>query len=643
MTRAFPILLTAVALLCPPAFGAAPPAAAKPADTVNDAGSSLGQWSHAYVAFGGTPKYPKGFKNFDWVNPDAPKGGTIYLGNPDRRTSFDKFNPYTLKGSPPTGTLIHMFEPLAVRSGDEPGTVYGLVAEEMLVAPDRSSISFRINPKARFNNGDPVLALDVKHTFDMLMSKGAAPSVRAALDGIDKVTAVDDRTVRVDLKDRSDDSIFNVTSVAIFSHKWGAGPDGKPKPFDQVVTEYPITTGPYVIEATDSGRGITMKRLKDYWAQDLGVRKGMFNFDRVVYRLYKDRAVSMEAFKAGEFDLIQEFVASQFVRGHQGTKWRDGRIVKTTFEHEMGQGHQAYLLNLRRPIFQDRRVREALDYTYDFEKINLYNMRVRAYSLFSNSDFAAKGLPSPGELAILAPFRDKLPPEVFGEPYVPPRTDTGPNALRDNLKKARTLLEQAGWNVDAEGVLRNAKGEPFEMEYLETQGSQQFRNVIWARNLAKVGINFKVRQVDFALYRKRLEAFDFDLVTIRTPDFSIPSAIDYVELFSSKKADVEGSGNFRGVKDPAVDAALKAMEDAKTYDELRDATRALDRIVMHQHYQVPQLFSPGYLTSYWNKFGIPKVQPKYYTTDEYTETWFPTWCVTTWWLKDAAREQQAGS
>jgi len=640
MTRAFPILLTALALLCPPAFGAAP---AKPADTINDAGTSLGQWSHAYVAFGGTPKYPKGFKNFDWVNPDAPKGGTIYLGNPDRRTSFDKFNPYTLKGSPPTGTLIHMFEPLAVRSGDEPGTVYGLVAEEMLVAPDRSSITFRINPKARFNNGDPVLALDVKHTFDMLMSKGAAPSVRAGLDGVDKVTVLDERTVRVDLKDRSDDSIFNVTSVAVFSHKWGAGPDGKPKPFDQVVTEYPITTGPYVIEATDSGRGITMKRLKDYWAQDLGVRRGMFNFDRVVYRLYKDRAVSMEAFKAGEFDLIQEFVASQFVRGHQGVKWRDGRIVKTTFNHEMGQGHQAYLLNLRRPIFQDRRVREALDYTYDFEKINLYNMRVRAYSLFSNSDFAAKGPPGPGELAILAPFRDKLPPEVFGEPYVPPRTDTGPNALRDNLKKARTLLEQAGWNVDAEGVLRNAKGEPFEMEYLETQGGQQFRNVIWARNLAKVGINFKVRQVDFALYRKRLEAFDFDLVTIRTPDFSIPSAIDYVELFSSKKADVEGSGNFRGVKDPAVDAALKAMEDAKTYDELRDASRALDRIVMHQHYQVPQLFSPGYLTSYWNKFGIPKVQPKYYTTDEYTETWFPTWCVTTWWLKDAAREQQAGS
>lgn len=642
MKRALPVLLAFLTLLATPAFAAPAPAApAKARDSVNDGGVPAGEWSHAYVAFGGTPKYPKGFKNFEWVNPDAPKGGTIYLGNPDRRTSFDKFNPYTLKGSPPTGIVIHMFEPLAVRSGDEPATVYGLVAEEMLVPPDRSSITFRINPKARFNNGDPVLAADVKHSFDMLMSKGAAPAVRAQFDGVDKVTIVDERTVRVDLKDRTDDMIFTVAAAPVFSRKWGAGPDGKPKPFDQIVTEYPITTGPYVIEAVDSGRGITLKRQKDYWAQDLGVRKGMFNFDRVVYRLYRDRAVSMEAFKAGEFDMLQEFVASQYVRGHDGAKWRDGRIVKKVFEHEMGQGHQAYLLNLRRPIFQDRRVREALDYTYDFEKINLYNMRVRAPSLFSNSDFQAKGLPSPGELAILEPYRDKLPPEVFGMPYVPPRTDTSPNALRENLKKARTLLEQAGWKVDAEGVLRNAKGEPFEMEYLETQGSQQFRNVIWARNLAKVGINLKVRQVDFALYRKRLEAFDFDLVTIRTPDFAIPSASDYIELFSSKKADVEGSGNFRGVKDPAVDAALKAMEEAKTYEQLRDAARALDRIVMHQHYQVPQLFSQGYLMSYWNKFGIPKVQPKYYTTDESGD--WPVWSVTTWWLKDAEREKQAGS
>lgn len=635
-----------LALLASATVAFAAPGPAKPADAgPNDAGTAPaaapapgGTWSHAYVAFGGEPKYPRGFKAFDWVNPDAPKGGTVYLGNPDRRTSFDKFNPFTLKGSPPTGVSILMIEALAVRSGDEVGTVYGLVAEEMMVAPDKSSITFRIHPKARFYNGDPVSAYDVKHSLDLMKSKGAAPAVRAQWDVVKGATVLDDRTVRFDLAEKTDDAVFTAALTPVLSRKWGVGPDGKQKPLDQIVDEYPITTGPYTIAKTDSGRGIEFRRNPDYWARDLPVRRGQFNFDRVVYRLYRDRAVSMEAFKAGEFDLIQEFVASQYVRGHEGAKWRDGRIVKKVFDHSMGQGHQAYLLNLRRPLFQDRRVREALDYTYDFEKINLYNMRKRAYSLFSNSDFAAQGMPTPGELKLLEPFRDRLPPEVFGMPYQPPRTDTSPNALRENLRKAKALLEQAGWKLAPDGVLRNEKGDPFEFEYLETQGGSQFRNVIWARNLAKLGITFKVRNVDFALYRKRLETFDFDAVTIRTPDFTLPSAQDYQETLGSKTADVTGSGNFRGLKDPAVDAMIAAMSEAKTYDELRDAARALDRIMMHGHYQVPQLYSPGYLMSYWNKFGIPPT-PKYYTTDENSD--FPTWSVTAWWIKDPAARAAA--
>ncbi|MCC6868821.1 MAG: ABC transporter substrate-binding protein [Burkholderiales bacterium] len=608
---------------------AAKPAAAAPAD---------GTWSYAYVAFGGTPKYGKDFKAFDWVNPDAPKGGTLYLGNPDRRTSFDKFNPFTLKGSPPTGVSILMFETLAVRSGDEPDTIYGLLAEGIKVAPDKSSVTFRINPKAKFYNGDPVTAADIKYSFDMLTSKEAAPAVRASLDKVKFGAILDERTIRFDLEERTDDNVFIIAGIPVFSPKWGLGADGKPKRFDEIVTEYPITTGPYTIERTDSGRGIEFKRNPDYWARDLPVRKGMFNFDHVVYRLYRDRAVSMEAFKAGEFDLLQEFVPQQYVRGHDGAKWRDGRIVKRAWEYGMGQGFQAYLLNLRRPMFQDIRVREALDYTYDFEKINVYGLRHRAYSLFSNSDFAAKGLPNEGELKLLEPFRATLPAAVFGEAYVPPRTDTSPNALRENLKKARTLFEEAGWKIGDDGVMRNAKGEPFEFEYLEVQPSN-FRNVVWQRNLAKLGIKMTPRLVDFALYRKRLEAFDFDVVTIRTPDFTIPSALDYTELLGSKAADTPGSGNFRGLKNPAVDAMLEAMSNAKTYDELRDAARALDRIVMQGHYQVPQLFSGAYLMSYWNKFGIPPV-PKYYTTDESGD--LPVWSVATWWMKDpAARKPQS--
>ncbi len=595
--------------------------------------SSAGGWSHAYVAYGLPPKYPRSFKAFDWVNPDAPKGGTAFLGNPDRRSSFDKFNPFTLKGSPPTGVSILMFETLAERSGDEPGTMYGLLAEEMLVAPDKSSITFRIHPKARFYNGDPVTAADVKHSYDMLVSKGAAPAVRAQFQGVKGAQVVDERTIRFDLTERSDDTIFTLGTLPVFSRKWGQTADGKQKPLDEIVTDYPITSGAYTIASTDSGRGIEFIRNPDYWARDLGVRRGQLNFDRIVYRLYADRAISMEAFKAGEFDLIQEYVPQQWVRQHDGAKWRDGRINKKVFTYGMGKGMQAYLLNLRRPMFQDRRVREALDYSYDFEKINLYNERRRSYSVFSNSDFAAVGLPGPGELKLLEPFRGKVPDEVFGPPYQPPRTDTGPNALRENLKKARALLEQAGWKVGSDGILRNAKGEPFEFEYLETQGGPQFRTVTWQRNLAKLGITLNARNVDYALYRKRLEAFDFDAITIRTPDFALPSAVDYVESLGSKNADVTGSSNFRGLKDPAVDAMLAAMVDARTYEELRDASRALDRIVMHGHYQVPQLYSPGYAVSYWNKFGIPATKPLYYTIDENGD--WPVWAVQAWWSKNA--------
>jgi peptide/nickel transport system substrate-binding protein/microcin C transport system substrate-binding protein len=424
-----------------------------------------------------------------------------------------------------------------------------------------------------------------------------------------------------------------VGTLPVFSRKWGQSPEGKPKPFDEIITEYPITTGPYTIESTDSGRRIDLKRNPDYWARDLGVRRGQFNFDKVVYRLYKDRAVGMEAFKAGEFDIVQEFVPQQYVRLHDGAKWRDGRIIKKNFEYAMGKGMQAYLLNLRRPIFQDKRVREALDYSYDFEKINLYDQRRRSYSLFSNSDFAAKGPPGPGELKLLEPFRDQLPPEVFGMPYQPPRTDTSPNALRENLKKARALLEEAGWKVAPDGVLRNARGEPFEIEYLEAQAGNQFRTVTWQRNLAKLGITLKARLVDFALYRKRLEAFDFDLITIRTPDFALPSALDYQDSLGSKSADETGSSNYRGLKSPAVDAMVAAMSAATTYEELRDASRALDRIVTHGHYQVPQLYAPWYSVSYWNKFGIPAVQPKYYAIDENTD--WPPWAISAWWSKDA--------
>ena len=598
----------------------APPAAQVPAASA--------PWVHAYASFG-TPRYAPGFDHFGYVNPAAPKGGTLYLRNPDRRSSFDKLNPYTTQGNSPAGVVLFMLEPLAVLSGDEPQTMYGLLAEAMQVAPDKSYVAFRLHPNARFYNGDRVTAADVKYSFESMSGKYAAPNYQTAFAGVEKCVILDERTVRFDLKERSIDSVFTVgTTLRVFSRKWALRADGQPKRFDEIVSETPITTGPYTIDVSASGRRIEFKRNPGYWARDLGVRRGFFNFDRVVYRYYQDAAVSREAFKAGEFDLYREYGARSWMRQHKGRKWDEGVIKKDPFETGVGQGLQSFQLNLRRPKFQDIRVREALDYTYDFDTLNRYGLFKRANSLFNNSEFAAQGLPSPGELKLLEPFRQSLPAEVFGPAFVAPRTHGRPEELRANLLKARSLFEQAGWKLGADGKLRNAHGEAFEIEYLSP--SEGARMPDWELNLAKLGITLKIRSVDFALYHRRLETFDFDMITIVEGDFTLPSPSDLSTSYMSKTADEQGSNNTRGVKSAAADAVLTAMSSAKTLDELRDAARALDRIVMWNHWQVPDLYVSAEWASYWNRFGMAPTRPKYFTLES-SLTEMPAWAVTTWW------------
>ena len=595
----------------------------------------VGVWTHAYAAFG-PPKYARGFENFEYVNPAAPKGGTLYLGPPDRRTSFDKFNYHTTKGNAPAGLNIFMLEPLAVLSGDEPQTMYGLLAEEMLIAPDKSSITFRLNPKARFYNGDPVTAADVKYSFDSVNGKFASPAARSDFDGVERAVVLDEHTVRFDLKDRSNDVLFKVGVVLrIFSPKWALGPDGKPRQFDQIITEYPITSGPYVIDVADSGRRIEFKRNPQYWARELPARRGFFNFDRVVYRYYKDNDVGREAFKAGEFDLYRENSGRSWARQHKGPKWDDGRINKMPFPTAFGQALQSYELNLRRPKFQDIRVREALGLTYDFEMtVNRYGQYTRADSLFNNSDFAAKGTPTPPELKLLEPFRKELPPAVFGPAYVAPRSNSDPTQLRQNLLKARALFDAAGWKLDAKGVMRNAAGEPFEVEYMKPgEGGGNMQE--WRTNLEKLGGTLKFREVDFALYRRRLEEYDFDMVGIALPRFTLPPVAELAGQYSSKAADEKGNNNFRGVKSAAADSLLQKMANAATLEELRTAAHALDRVVMWNFWQVPDLFISNERVSYWDKFGIPAVRPQYYTIQSPNEDQ-PAWPITAWWIKDAA-------
>ena len=595
-------------------------------------------WVPAYAAYG-EPKYAANFDHFEYANPAAPKGGTLYLRNPDRRTSFDKFNYYTLRGNPPAGLSIFMLEPLTVLSADEPRTMYGLLAQEMLIAADKSSITFRLNPLARFSNGDPVTAADVKYSFDSLAGPYASPTFSAPLVGVRQAVVLDARHIRFDLADKSSDTLFKLGALPVFSLKWGLKPDGTHTRFDELITEYPLTSGPYTIAVADSGRRIEFQRNPAYWARDLPARRGFFNFARVVYRYYQDEAVATEAFKAGEFDLVRVYGASVWVRQHQGPKWDDGRIVKQALPIGTGEGLQSYYLNLRRPLFQDIRVREALGLTYDFETSNRYHLFKRANSVFNNSEFAAEGLPSAGELRLLEPFRAALPRNVFGPPFVAPRTDSDVQALRRNLLKARALLEAAGWKLGPDGKLRNARGEPFEFEYLAPGDSvNDARLNAWARNLGKLGIEFTVRNVDFALYDTRLKEFDFDVSTIVEGAFSLPSVADYVSIYGSLAADQKGSNNLRGVKNVAVDHILDAMNRAATLADFRDACRALDRVVMWHHWQVPELYADYEPMSYWNKFGIPAVRPRFFTAEQAVDVdpQIP-WPITTWWIKPTAQ------
>lgn len=622
------LLASPLAAALPGVAQAASTLAASPGSTAapSDAETWTGRWVYAFAAYG-APKYGPDFTHFEYVNPDAPKGGTLRLKNPDRRSSFDKYNPWTTRGNAPAGVMIWMVEGLMHMGQDEPATMYPLLAEAINVAPDFGSATFRIHRLARFNNGDPVQAEDVVHSHKMLASKEASPTFRTAVAPIERVVAIDARTVRFELKEKNRDSIFTAGTLPVFSRKWGAG-----KPFDQIVTEYPIVSGPYVIDRVDMPRRIEFKADPNYWGKGLAVRRGHFNFERIVYRNYADDAVAREAFKAGEFDLLKEYRSRSFVRQHAGVKWDDGRIVKTILPTRYGQYLQSYQLNLRRPLFQDIRVREALGLTYDFESRNKTGMFKRASSMFNNSDFAAQGLPSAAELALLEPFRAELPQRVFGPAFVAPRTDDARGGLRRNLLRARELLEQAGWKPDAAGVLRNAKGESFVWEHMEVNVGNMND---WQSNLKKLGIEMKQRQVDFALYRRRLEQYDFDTVVIVEGRFTLPGAQTLIAGYGSESADQQGNSNFRGVKSKAVDALLAAMNRAQTLDELRTVAHALDRVVMWNFWQIPDLFSGQEPISYWNKFGRPKVMAHYFAADTLINGFdeHGPWPLWTWWDK----------
>jgi microcin C transport system substrate-binding protein len=576
-------------------------------------------------------KYKPGFDHFDYVNPDAPKGGELRLIAGSRISTFDKYNPFTLKGAFPSFEDVLLFEGLLVGSMDEVGVGYGLIADDVEVPADLMSATFRIRPEARFHNGDAVRAADVKYSYETLNSQYASPSYATLLADVAGCDVVDERTVRFRFKKKDRQLPLVVGALPIFSPKWGMV-NGRTKQFDQIVSEVPIATGPYKIGPVRFGKDVTYVRDANYWARDLAVRKGQNNFDRITVKIYRDATAQLEALKAGEFDMMEFFSAGDWNRRLTGKRIASGELIKSPFTHRTPDGFYSQIFNIRLAKFSDRRVRMAIELAMDYEWMNLHLFRGsyrRVKGVFGNTDCEANGNPSPAEVALMEPFRASLPPETFGAMALPPRTD-GNSSLRGNLRKARELLGQAGW-VYKDGALRNAKGEPFTIEFLDsTEARGATTMASWKRALAELSIDFRLREVDFALWQQRLESNNFEMLGISYPGTHFPGA-DYADLFGSKAADVPGSGNYIGIKNPAIDALVARLTVADNRDDYLAACRALDRVIAHGHYMVPAWTTRDTRIAYsdW-ALERPKVIPPYPPEG----VPYMQWPMTVWWARN---------
>ena len=580
--------------------------------------------AHGYALWGDL-KYPAGFASFDYVNPAAPKGGELRLVSNLRSSTFDKYNPFTIKGSAPAYLSDLMFDSLLAGPLDETAAGYGLLAQDVNVAPDGLSVTFELRPEARFHNGEPVLAADVKHSFDMLMGPYTSPAYKTLLEDVAGIDVLGDRSLRYRFKKPNRELPLTVGGLPVFSRSWGME-GGKAKRFDAVVMDIPIGSGPYRIGPVRFGKDISYVRDTAYWAKDLNVRRGMGNFDRITVKIYKDNTAKLEALKAGEFDLMRFFSAGDWARRVKGKKFDSGELVKGEFRHRLPSGFQSYVINTRRPMFKDVRVREALGLAIDYEWMNrqmFYGAYQRVTGLFGNTDCQASGLPGPQEQAILEPWRAQIPAAALGTMFAPPRTD-GASSLRDNLRRARDLLGEAGWRIQ-DGVLRNSQGQAMVIEYLDSNEGGARVVAPWVRSLEKLGIQLNYRAVDFALYQQRLSKFEFDIISLAYGGTHSPGQ-EYADMFGSKAALTEDSGNMAGVSSPAVDAIIATMTSAKTKADLLPACRALDRVISHSHYLIPQWTATTHRMAFNDRrLARPANVPPYSTGEG--------WAINTWWAR----------
>ncbi len=570
------------------------------------------------ISMDGKLKYPPDFKRFEYTSPAALKGGSLVLHD---LGSFDKMNPFTLKGTAPFGLDSLVFETLAVPSLDEPFAEYGLIARDIELAPDRRSVTFTIDERARFSDGRPVTVEDVKFSLDILKSDHAHPFYQIYLQDITGAEILDRKRIRFHFARVNRELHMIAAQLPVLDRAFYQEHGFEPQGTGEAMTP-PVGSGPYVVADIRPGKSITYRRNPDYWAGDLPVRRGMFNFDTITIKYFKDQVVSVEAFKAGEFDFMVVNIAKQWQRDLTGRKFATGALVKKKFPHKNDAGMQGFVFNTRRPLFSDPRVRQALGLAFDFEWTNralFFNQYTRSNSYFSNSDLAATGLPGPGELALLEPFRDRLPPEVFTTPLKAPST-APPNSLRANLRKAMQLLHQAGWQVE-NGVLRNRRGEPFRFEILLVSPSFERVMAPYVKNLKKLGIEAGYRTIDAALYLDRVRNFDFDMVVNVFAQSQSPGN-EQRDYWSTQSASRKGSRNLAGVASPIVDRLVDAIIYAKDRRQLTVACKSLDRVLWYSYYVVPNWYLPYHRLAFSSRLHYPEKIPLYYNPYQFLWTWW---------------------
>ncbi|KEI71800.1 extracellular solute-binding protein [Endozoicomonas elysicola] len=562
------------------------------------------------------------FTHFDYVNPDAPKGGSVRMA---ASGTFDSLNPYTNKGTPVTGIGL-VYDTLMTQSRDEPFSLYPLIAESAEKAADNSSITFNLNPRARFHDGKAITANDVKYTFELLTQKGH-PFYRSYYSDVESVTALSDSRVRFNFKHSNNPELpFILSELPVLpKHHW----ELEENDFSSASLKPPLGSGPYQVMNVDGGRSITYHRVKDYWAQDLPVNVGRYNFDEISYDYYRDEHVALQALKAGEYDLRYENVAKNWATAYDVPAVHRGDLILATIPTRNPAPIQGFAFNLRRDSFQDPLVRRAIGYALDFEWLNrnlFHNSYMRSRSYFGNSGMEASGIPEGEELKLLQPWRSQLPEKLFTEPYTLPVTD-GSGNIRPQLQKALTLLKSAGWSLN-KNKLVSSQGQPLKIELLIAQPSLERVALPFKKNLEQMGIELNIRTVDLSQYINRIRDFDYDMIVVGYGQSASPGN-EQTGFWGSKAADTKGSRNYMGIQSPVVDAMIDNVINAGSREELTTAVKALDRVLLWGEYLIPQWYYPYDRIAHSSRLLRPETDPLY-STDIYT-----------WWIDNTTSPKNA--